>query len=533
MIRGPLRRAFAKGCDFLPYCMYLRKSRADLEAESYGEGETLARHRSALLRLSQKLKKPIDYTYQEIVSGETISDRPKMQKLLADVSAGKWDGVYVMEIERLARGDTMDQGLVFHAFRYSGTLILTPSKIYDPANPADEEYFEFSLFMSRREYKAINRRLRAGVVSAAMDGKWPFAGVPFGYQRKKLESEKGCTLEPVEPAATIVRNIFNWYFYGLDGKPAGALRIAHHLIEIGAFPERRWSSGIIYNLLRNPAYAGRIRYGRMKSVRAVTPGGIQKRRELDLDCPVYPGRHPAIIDPDFFDAVQAKMDEPAAHFPVRKNAELQNPLIRFVFCGECGRRMKRVPAPGREPYLRCPTHGCPTVQGSLASVEQTVLETLRHWLDDPGSMLSAPEAAQDETAALRAALESLTSERQKIAAQIERAQELVEQSVYTVEQYAARYSKLNAQDGELAEKIRSVEAQLSQCVTYAGIDDVAPAIHKLLDDFGTLTPLQRNELYKQCISRIVYTKYQRGHAVFGAVSDSGVNFALDIYPLVK
>jgi site-specific DNA recombinase len=27
------------------YCMYLRKSRADLDAEARGEGETLARHR--------------------------------------------------------------------------------------------------------------------------------------------------------------------------------------------------------------------------------------------------------------------------------------------------------------------------------------------------------------------------------------------------------------------------------------------------------------------------------------------------------
>ena len=38
------------------YCMYLRKSRADAEAEARGEGETLARHRSILAELANKQK---------------------------------------------------------------------------------------------------------------------------------------------------------------------------------------------------------------------------------------------------------------------------------------------------------------------------------------------------------------------------------------------------------------------------------------------------------------------------------------------
>jgi hypothetical protein len=34
----------------LSYCMYLRKSRADLEAEARGEGETLKRHEKNIAR---------------------------------------------------------------------------------------------------------------------------------------------------------------------------------------------------------------------------------------------------------------------------------------------------------------------------------------------------------------------------------------------------------------------------------------------------------------------------------------------------
>ncbi len=36
------------------YCMYLRKSRADVEAEARGEGETLTRHQNMLMELSKK-----------------------------------------------------------------------------------------------------------------------------------------------------------------------------------------------------------------------------------------------------------------------------------------------------------------------------------------------------------------------------------------------------------------------------------------------------------------------------------------------
>lgn len=110
--------------------------------------------------------------YEEVVSGDTIAARPQMQQLLSDVEAGRWEGVLVMEVERLARGDTIDQGLVAQAFKFSDTRIITPVKSYDPNNEFDEEYFEFGLFMSRREYKVINRRLQRGRLASVKEGKW-------------------------------------------------------------------------------------------------------------------------------------------------------------------------------------------------------------------------------------------------------------------------------------------------------------------------------------------------------------------------
>lgn len=178
----------------MPYCLYLRKSRADMEAEARGEGETLARHEKLLLEVAKRGPYNITQIYREIVSGETIAARPVVQHLLQEVEDGKWEGVLVVEVERLARGDTIDQGVMAQAFKYSGTKIITPLKVYDPANEFDEEYFEFGLFMSRREYKTINRRLVRGRVASAKEGKWVSGVAPYGYERVRIKGDKGWTL---------------------------------------------------------------------------------------------------------------------------------------------------------------------------------------------------------------------------------------------------------------------------------------------------------------------------------------------------
>ncbi|MCL1866339.1 MAG: recombinase family protein, partial [Oscillospiraceae bacterium] len=135
--------------------------------------------------MARRYKFNISEVYREIVSGETIAARPVMQQLLSEISEGMWTGVLVMEVERLARGDTIDQGMVMQAFKYSETRIITPMKTYDPNNEFDEEYFEFGLFMSRREYKTINRRLQQGRITSVKEGKW-LAQAPYGYQKSKL-----------------------------------------------------------------------------------------------------------------------------------------------------------------------------------------------------------------------------------------------------------------------------------------------------------------------------------------------------------
>ena len=146
------------------YAIYLRKSRAYLEAEKLGDGETLAMHRKILEELAARNGFYIGEIYTELESGYTIAGEPKIQKLIEDCYAGKYKGILVVEITRLSRGNQGDAQTIMDCLKYSnmnnGILVITPTKTYDVAHSQeDEEYMEFELFMSRREYKMIRKRM--------------------------------------------------------------------------------------------------------------------------------------------------------------------------------------------------------------------------------------------------------------------------------------------------------------------------------------------------------------------------------------
>lgn len=165
----------------MAYAMYLRKSRIDEEA---GIENTLSKHETMLRDMAARMGIHIDETniYREIVSGESIDARPQMQRLLKAVEMGLYTGVLCVELERLSRGNGEDQARILRTFQFSGTKILTLNKVYDLSSDDDfdEEFFEFGLFMSRREYKTIKRRLLRGRLQAQRDGYFIGSVPPYG-----------------------------------------------------------------------------------------------------------------------------------------------------------------------------------------------------------------------------------------------------------------------------------------------------------------------------------------------------------------
>ncbi|MGY4759488.1 recombinase family protein [Paenibacillus caseinilyticus] len=364
------------------YCFYLRKSRVDIEAEARGEEDTYARHEKMLLDLASRLGVTLSEVYREkpATSGERISERPEMIRLLGDVEEGKWDGVFVIEVERLARGDTMDQGIVAQAFKYSETLIITPMRTYNPNNPNDEEYFEFGLFMSRREFKTITRRLQGGRVRSVEDGKYVGNKPPYGYIRKKLPG-KGYTLEPHPEQAPIVKLIFSLYTDTDPEKRMGTSRIARYLnvdlkVPTANVSKTGWIVATVNGILRNPIYIGKVRWSSRPEIKKKnSKSRPRKPREEWIE---VQGLHEPLVDEITFNRAQKIMQE-HSHPPAPKG-KISNPLAGLIRCDMCGGAVVLKPDKKTHSFLMCPSSSCKNVSSYFYVVEERLLQSLNELL---------------------------------------------------------------------------------------------------------------------------------------------------------
>lgn len=501
------------------YLIYLRKSRQDRDAEAQGAGDTLARHRAALLDLARRMDLFISAIYEEVVSGETISARPEMQKLLRDVETGAYAGVLVMEVERLARGNTKDQGIVAETFQYSGAKIITPNKIYDPEDEADQEYFEFGLFMSRREYKTINRRLQRGRAASLHEGKYIAGTAPYGYRRIKLPRQKGYSLEIIPEQADVVRRIFDLYVTGerqLDGdlRQLGAFLIAKKLDAEGIPSPSggKWPPCTVKDILLNPTYAGMLRWSYRPTVRRMHDGVVSETRPVNHAMPLTEGLHPPIVDRSVWDQAQTVMKS-RSHAPVPKNCGIVNPLSGLVYCSVCGRSMERRKFTHGRDMLMCPTKDCPTKGSVLEEVEASLLDSLRLWLADYKVTVPADRAEADIAASLQEAertVSRLEISLSTLLKQKESLYDLLEQGVYSTDIFLSRSQVLAQKTAETETALSEARAQLqSEQALAINQLSIVPKVERVLEQYPTLeSPKQKNDLLKEVLQKVFYTKTQ-------------------------
>lgn len=235
------------------YAIYLRKSRADIEAEKVEQYDTLSKHYSILMDLAVKDGYNVTDIYREIVSGDSIKARPEMQRLLQAVKDGKYAGVLVTEVSRLGRGNSTDQGIISDAFLKSGTKIITPRKIYDTLQDSDQDFFDFELFMARQEYKYIKRRLIAGKRQSAMSGQFIGSIPPYGFDKTVIDKKK--TIVPNDDMKYVMM-LFDYFNQGHSYHEC-----CKYLDSIGAKARyiSEWSTQTVKRILNNPAYIGKAK----------------------------------------------------------------------------------------------------------------------------------------------------------------------------------------------------------------------------------------------------------------------------------
>lgn len=323
--------------------IYLRKSRAD-EVQGYTESieQTLARHEEILQKWAKSnlgYEIPEEHIFREVVSGETIEDRPEFKKVLELINKGDIDGLLVVEPERTTRGDLIDCGTVIRSLEITKTLCITPMKIYNLNNEFDKRLFKDQLLKGNEYLEYSKKILKRGKDLSAEQGKFLGSVAPYGYDRikcseLKVADGKGWTLQPNEDKE-IVQMIFNMADEGI-----GIDRIVKHLVNIDApLPHNsNWNDSTLKCILNNEVYYGMIAWGKTRIITQLIDGIPIKKAVKQKEYPLYKGLHKAIITKEQFDRVQKGLKDRYKN-PIPKGEVFKNPLGGLCKCGNCGRAM--------------------------------------------------------------------------------------------------------------------------------------------------------------------------------------------------
>ncbi|MEK5500952.1 recombinase family protein [Bacillus sp. FSL M8-0168] len=494
--------------------MYLRKSRADMEAEARGEGETLEKHKKHLLEYAKNNNLNIVKIRKEIVSGEHLFNRPEMMQLLQEVREKKYDSVLVIDIERLGRGNMQEQGLILETFKESDTKIITPLKIYDLNNELDEEHTEFETFMSRRELKKTTRRLQRGRIDSVKEGNYLGTHPPYGYEIVK--SYKTRTLAPLPEESKIVKLIFSWYTDPIPEKRLGSSAIANKLNEMGVKTKRgmQWTSSSVLAIIKNAVYAGRIQW-KKKDIKRTSPGKKEARTRPKEDWIDVEGKHEALVSLETFNKAQEIL-KTKYHVPYQLLSGITNPLAGLIRCNKCGASMVFRPYTKQKPHIKC--YNAPRCQNKASNfelVEQRLLQGLQAWLADYKAQWDKfenhvnDENEKQEIEIKKAALASLKNELKQTEKQKLKLFELLERGIYSEELFLERSQVITATLDELKTNIKKIEQELNtnQQQQKENIKEILPYYENILDlYFKTDDPKKKNAMLKSILHKAVYNK---------------------------
>lgn len=488
-------------------CIYLRKSRADLDAEAHGEGETLSKHRKTLLKLAKQKDLNIVKIREEIVSGESLMHRPEMLELLKEVESKLYDAVLCMDVDRLGRGNMQEQGLILETFKRANTKIITTRKVYDLHDEFDEEYSEFEAFMARKELKIINRRLQSGRIRSIEEGNYIATLPPYGYEIDKTDKYR--TLQPHPEQADVVKMIFEFYIY----HSMGSNKIANKLNDLGytTYTGKSWNPSSILNIIKNPVYAGKITWKKKEIKKSKDINKVKDTRTRPKDeWIIANGKHEPLISMDTFWRAQEILNK-KYHIPYQLENGITNPLAGLIRCKSCGASMVLRPYKDRDSQIMCYSN-CGNKSSKLKYVEERLLKALSDWVSHyktEWDTLDKGEERSNSSIDLQKKIKTaLEKELTELENQKGRLHDLLERGIYDIDTYLDRSQNL-------IERIDSTKKSLGKAYQNLRLElkrekaqhNVIPTIEKVLDLYPqTVDPGKKNKLLKSILDHAIYEK---------------------------
>jgi len=484
--------------------------------EDQGEGTTLDVQREACKAfiVSQGWTCRDDLIFvDDGVSGATMQ-RPALSRLRALVGRREVDCVVVFKLDRLSRSVLDMLKLVME--EWDGLCAVKSAKEpIDTLSPTGKMFFYQLMSFAEWERTVIRDRMFSGRVRRAQEGKSPGFVLPFGY----MKGDSG-QIELDPGTVPTVRRIFQLYLSGMGGRLITKRLTQEGLPTPGGGP---WTDPIVMRILGNPAYAGRLVYGRTRRVK----GKVVAANEPHV---VKEHFFPVIVSLDEWEAVQALRKERPAPGKDREHcnsrAMISNNLLTGVLRCACGRSCTgiRLGANGGEyRYYVC---GGAQATGShlcqSGNLRQQALDGL----------VVAKLLCQFRGADARARLvDHLTAEVRAAYGRAVAGRQAAEQEVRRLDESQRRLKGLLI-DGKLtAEEYREVQVELGAQVAQARaalcealrVEETAHAAvsqerqHAVLcdriDEWETLHMVEKKQLLRQFVSRISVYRDKQTHVI--------------------
>lgn len=490
--------------------VYLRKSRSDDPLLSVEE--VLARHEAMLDEWAEKYlgeKIPEKNKFREVVSGETIADRPEIQVILKRIESPKIKAVLIVEVQRLSRGDLEDAGRIIKLFRFTNTLVITPQKTYDLHDEYDRDSFERELKRGNEFLEYTKKIMGRGKTLSVSQGNFIGSIPPYGYEKIWImEGKRKCpTLAIKEDEANVVRMIFDMYV----NKDMGAPNIGHALdaLHIPTVKGDYWSQATIKDILSNVHYIGKVKWNWRKTTPVVEDSEVIKTRPRKGEYLIFDGKHEAIISEELFQAAQEKKSKNPR---LRKSVDIINPLASLLYC-KCGRAMvmKKYTANGKiyRSYacidqVHCRTGSCRVDQmiNAVADIlKQNIADFELKIKNDNGDSI---KLRQELIKNLEKKLKDINA---RELSQWE-AQSNPDPSMRMPQDIFRQLNeRLQKEKSDIQEALREAYETIPKSVDYvAKVQTFRDALNALLDPDKSAK--EKNRLLKDCIERIEYNREQ-------------------------
>ena len=222
------------------------------------------------------------------ISGGTL-ERPALQRLMAEIDAGRIDMVVVYKIDRLTRA-LADFVRLVERLDAKGCSFVSVTQAFNTSTSMGRLTLNVLLSFAQFEREVTAERIRDKIAASKKKGLWMGGLAPLGYSPHPDPMRRELVIAEAE--AETVRRLFHLY------AAHGCLRLVEEAARTEGITSKARSTasghrsggaalsrGQIHYLLTNPIYRGLIRH---KSA-------------------LHQGQHPAIINATLWDTVQAKL----------------------------------------------------------------------------------------------------------------------------------------------------------------------------------------------------------------------------------